>query len=126
VLSNRALDRSDRLAQQARTDEARVEADLAHALNPWSVDVQLQRASLLQTLGRPEDARRALDDAIAIAPLDPEIWLALAGYQYYCWQDQGWRDTLSRARLLSGHDNVFADTDENVVASSDACTDLSG
>ena len=87
VLSNNALDRADRLDEQGRIDEARVEADLAAALNHTSVDAQLQRASLLQALGRPADARRAVNRALALAPKDSRTWLALAGYQRYCWND---------------------------------------
>jgi O-antigen ligase len=121
VLSNRALDRAELLDSQGRADEARVETELAIALNRTSVDAQLTRASLLQQLGRPRDARRVLDKAISIAPFDSQIWLALAGYQRWCWKDGEWRATLARARLLSGHDSVFADTDEAVIATSDAC-----
>ena len=68
VLSNRALARADRLENQGRVDEARVEADLAAALDRTSVDAQLERASLLQQLGRPADARRAVDHALSLAP----------------------------------------------------------
>ena len=122
VLSNRALDRADRLDQQGRVDEARVEADLAAALDRTSVDVQLERAGLLQELGRPVDARRAIDHALSLAPEDSQTWLTLAGYQRYCWKDAGWKASLDRARALSGHDNVFAGSDADVIQTSDACT----
>jgi tetratricopeptide (TPR) repeat protein len=122
VLSNRALARADRLDAQGRADEARVEADLAAALDRTSVDAQLERASLLQQLGRPADARRAVDHALSLAPDDDRAWLALAGYQRYCWNDPGWRASVERARELSGHDTVFSGSDAAVVASSDACT----
>ncbi len=123
VLSNRALDRADRLDAQGRTDEARVEADLAAALDRTSVDAQLERAGLLQELERPADARRAIDHALSLAPKDPQIWLTLAGYQRWCWGEKtAWRASLARARALSGHDNVFAGSDEAVVQTSDACT----
>ena len=121
VLSNNSLDRADRLDEQGRVDEARVEADLAAALNRWSVEAQLQRASLLQALGRPADARRAVNRAIALAPKDSRSWLALAGYQRYCWNDGGWRASLARARSLAGHDTVFDGSDADVIAASDAC-----
>jgi tetratricopeptide repeat protein len=121
VLSNRALDRSDRLATQGRIDEARVEADLAAALDRTSVDVQLERASLLQSLGRPTDARRAIDRALSLAPKDSQTWLALAGYQRWCWDDSGWKASLARARSLAGHDTVFTGSDKAVIATSDAC-----
>ena len=122
VLSNRSLDRAESLEGQGRIDEARVEADLAAALNRTSVDVQLQRASLLQELGRPRDARRAVDRARSLAPKDAQVWLTLAGYQRWCWDDPAWKASLARARALSGHDNVFAGSDEDVIAASDACT----
>ena len=121
VLSNHALDRADRLDAQGRIDEARVEADLAAALDRTSVTVQLERASILQSLGRPRDARRAVDRALDLAPKDAQTWLALAGYQRWCWKESGWRESLAQARALSGHDNVFAGSDEDVIASSDAC-----
>jgi O-Antigen ligase len=122
VLSNQALARADRLDVQGRLDEARVEADLAAALNHTSVDVQLERAGLLQALGRPADARRAVEHALALAPEDDRTWLALAGYQRFCWHEgTAWRASLARARSLSGHDTVFAGSDEDVVAASDAC-----
>ena len=122
VLSNNALDRADRLDEQGRVDEARVEADLAAALNHTSVEAQLQRASLLQALGRPADARRAVDRALSLAPKDSRTWLALAGYQRYCWNDPGWRASIARARSYAGHDTVFDGTDADVVAASDACS----
>jgi tetratricopeptide (TPR) repeat protein len=122
VLSNHALDRADRLDAQGRIDEARVEADLAAALNRTSVDAQLERASLLQSLGRPRDARRAVDHALSLAPKDSQTWLALAGYQRWCWNDGGWKASLDRARSLAGHDTVFAGSDNAVLATSDACT----
>jgi Flp pilus assembly protein TadD len=123
VLSNRALTRADRLDNQGRFDEARVEADLAAALDRTSVDAQLERASLLQVLGRPADARRAVDHAISLAPKDDRTWLTLAGYQRWCWGDKtAWRTSLARARELAGHDSVFAGTDAEVIATSDACT----
>jgi O-antigen ligase len=122
VLSNRSLDRADRLEAQGRLDEARVEADLAAALDRSSVDVQLRRAGLLQALGRPRDARRAIDHALSLAPKDAQTWLTLAGYQRWCWNDPGWKKSLARARALSGHDNVFRGPDADVIAASDACT----
>jgi hypothetical protein len=54
VLSNRGLARADHLDAQGRVDEARVEADLAAALDRTSVDAQLERAS-----GRPRALARA-------------------------------------------------------------------
>ncbi|MDX6562756.1 MAG: hypothetical protein QOD65_2570 [Gaiellales bacterium] len=122
VLSNRGLDRAGRLEGQGRLDEARVEADLAAALDRTSVDVQLERASLLQALHRPQDARRAVGHALSLAPKDSQVWLTLAGYQRWCWNDPVWRASLDRARALSGHDNVFAGSDDQVIAASDACT----
>ncbi len=122
VLSNRSLDRAESLEAQGRIDEARVEADLAAALDRTSVDVQLHRASLLQELGRPRDARRAVDRALSLAPRDAQAWLTLAGYQRFCWDDPAWKASLARARALSGHDNVFTGSDEDVIAASDACT----
>ena len=122
VLSNRGLDRAGRLEGQGRLDEARVEADLAGALDRTSVDVQLERASLLQALDRPRDARRAVDHALSLAREDAQVWLTLAGYQRWCWNDPAWRASLARARALSGHDNVFAGSDDEVIAASDACT----
>ena len=60
-----------------------------------------QRASLLQQLGRPADARRAVDHALSLAPKDDRTWLALAGYQRCCWRDRGWRKSLAaRARAV--------------------------
>jgi tetratricopeptide (TPR) repeat protein len=122
VLSNRALARADQLDSQGRPDQARVEADLAAALDRTSVDAQLERASLLQELNQPEDARRALEHALSLAPDDDRVWLTLAGYQRWCWNDKGWKASLERARELSGHDTVFDGSDESVIASTDACT----
>ena len=64
VLSEHALARASNLDEQGRIDEARVEADLAAALDRTSVDAQLERASLLQALQRPgrrPPRRRARD-----------------------------------------------------------------
>ena len=122
VLSDSVLARASRLDDQGRLDEARVEADLAAALNPEAVDVQLERASLLQSLNRPDDARRAVERAISLAPDDSQVWLQLAGYEKWCWGDKtAWKADLAHARALSGHDNVFTGSDADVIAGSDAC-----
>jgi hypothetical protein len=122
VLSDNALARANRLDAQGRLDEARVEADLAAALNPTSIDVPLEQASLLQSLSRPADARRAVERAISLAPKDSEVWLQLAGYEKWCWGDKtAWQADLAHARALSGHDNVFTGSDADVIAGSDAC-----
>jgi tetratricopeptide (TPR) repeat protein len=123
VLSDHALARATRLDDQGRVDEARVEADLAAALDPASVDVQLERASLLQSLARPADARRAVERAIDLAPRDSGVWLQLAGYERWCWKSPApvWKADLDHARSLSGHDNVFAGSDDDVIDAADAC-----
>ena len=58
----------------------------------------------------------------SLAPKDAQTWLTLAGYQRWCWNEPAWKTSLARARALSGHDNVFAGSDEDVIAASDACT----
>jgi predicted Zn-dependent protease len=121
VLSEHALSRATALDDQGRADEARVEADLAAALDPTSVDVQLERASLLQSLERPADARRAVERAIALAPKDSEVWLQLAGYERWCWKDKAWKASLAHARSLAGHDTVFDGSDADVINGADAC-----
>jgi Tetratricopeptide repeat len=121
VLSEHALARATNLDDQGRADEARVEADLAAALDPASVDVQLERASLLQSLSRPGDARRAVERAISLAPKDSEVWLQLAGYERWCWKDKAWRASLAHARALAGHDTVFDGSDADVIEGADAC-----
>jgi tetratricopeptide (TPR) repeat protein len=122
VLSNHALERATQLDSQGRFDEARVEADLAAALDRTSVDAQLERASILQALGRPADARRAVGHALSLAPEDDRAWLALAGYQRWCWGDPAWQASLTRARRFAGHDTVFTGSDAAVIATSDPCT----
>jgi O-antigen ligase len=121
VLSEHALSRATSLDDQGRADEARVEADLAAALDPTSVDVQLERASLLQSLERPADARRAVERAISLAPKDSEVWLQLAGYERWCWKDSAWKASLAHARALAGHDTVFDGSDADVINGADAC-----
>ncbi|MDX6618065.1 MAG: hypothetical protein QOK36_451, partial [Gaiellales bacterium] len=121
VLSEHALARASSLDDQGRFDEARVEADLAAALDHTSVDAQLERASLLQALQRPADARRAVERAISLAREDSQVWLQLAGYQRWCWHDPEWRASLARARRFAGHDNVFAGTDAQVIQGANAC-----
>ena len=72
---------------------------------------------------RPAPARRAVDHALSLAPKDDRTWLALAGYQHWCWGDKSeWRKSLARARELAGHDTVFTGSDKDVIATSDACT----
>ena len=81
MLSNRALDRADRLETQGRADEARVEADLAAALDRTSVDAQLERASLLQQLGRPATHAAPSTMRSRWRRRTTAAWLTLAGYQ---------------------------------------------
>ncbi len=107
---------------RAALDEARVEADLAAALDRTSVNAQLERASLLQQLGRPRDARRAVDHALSLAPKNDRTWLTLAGYQRWLLERPRLaQEPRPRARAL-GPRHVFAGTDAEVVAASDACT----
>ena len=110
---------------RAALDEARVEADLAAALDRTSVDAQLERASLLQrsagppTRGAPSTTRsrsRAEDD---------RSWLTLAGYQRWCWNDPRLarepRTARARCRATT---RVFAGTDARGRSrASDACTE---
>ncbi|MDX6486342.1 MAG: hypothetical protein QOF43_1495, partial [Gaiellaceae bacterium] len=123
VLSDHALARAIDLDTQGRVDEARVEADLAAALDHTSVDAQLERAALLQSLGRPGDARRAVRRALSLAPDDSGVWLQYAGYQRWCWGEpaKAWKASLGHARALAGHDNVFDGSDAEVINAADAC-----
>ena len=122
VLSNRALDRSDRLEAQGRVDEARVEADLAAALNRTSAR-RPAPARQPAAGARPGRATRAARStrALGLAPEDAQTWLTLAGYQRWCWRTWPGRRSATRARALSGHDNVFTGSDEDVILASDAC-----
>ena len=83
---------------------------------------QLQRASLLQALGRPADARRAVDRAIALAPKDSRRlarrWRATSAT---AGTTAAGSASLARARALAGHDTVFDGSDADVIAASDAC-----
>ena len=53
-----------------RFDEALASIEKAIAINPNLADAHKERAAVLQTLGRIRDARRALDTAAGLDPLD--------------------------------------------------------
>ncbi len=68
--------RADTLLAQGRTDPALVESDLAISLDPLSTGALLDRATILQLLGRPKDAAADVRRALRLEPANADTWSA--------------------------------------------------
>jgi hypothetical protein len=69
--SRAALERGD------TTAAARHARDAA-TIEPWAAEPRLQLAAVEEFAGNPRAARRWLEDAVARAPFDPEVWRQLS------------------------------------------------
>jgi predicted Zn-dependent protease len=87
LLSDRASERADTLLAQNRTDPALVESDLAISLDPLSTGALLDRATILQLLGRPKDAAADMRRALRLEPANADTWLQAADLQHLYWHD---------------------------------------
>jgi O-antigen ligase len=87
LLSERASERADALLAQNRTDPALVESDLAISLDPLSTGALLDRATILQLLGRPKDAAADVRRALRLEPANADTWLQAAVLQKNYWND---------------------------------------
>lgn len=77
VASDR-LDASDEALAEGRLDEAAAAARSAAAAEPWSAEPWLRLATIEQSAGNVDAARRDLDRAIQLTPTDFRPWLLLA------------------------------------------------
>jgi tetratricopeptide (TPR) repeat protein len=87
LLSDRAAARADALLAQHRTDPALVESDLAISLDPLSTGALLDRATILQLLGRPKDAAADVRRALRLEPANADTWIQAASLQENQWHD---------------------------------------
>ncbi len=87
LLSARAGERANTLLAQNRTDPALVESDLAISLDPLSTGALLDRATILQLLGRPRDAAADVRRALRLEPANADTWLQAAELQRNYWND---------------------------------------
>lgn len=87
LLSERAGERANTLLAQNRTDPALVESDLAISLDPLSTSALLDRATILQLLGRPDAAAADVRRALRLEPANADTWLQAAQLQKNYWHD---------------------------------------
>jgi O-antigen ligase len=87
LLSERAAERANALLEQNRTDPALVESDLAVSLDPLSTGALLDRATILQLLGRPKAAAADVRRALRLEPANADTWLQAAQLQKNYWND---------------------------------------
>jgi O-Antigen ligase len=87
LLSDRATTRADTLLGQNRSDSALVESDLAISLDPLSTGALLDRATILQGLGRPKDAAADVRRALHLEPANADTWSHAAYFQKTSWND---------------------------------------
>jgi O-antigen ligase len=87
LLSDRAAARADALLAQNRTDPALIESDLAISLDPLSTGALLDRATILQLLGRPKDAAADVRRALRLEPANADTWIQAASLQENQWND---------------------------------------
>jgi eukaryotic-like serine/threonine-protein kinase len=89
------------IAMQTDWDWNTAEAEFKHtlALNPHYADARAFYSHLLNVLGRPADARREMDRALALDPLNP-LFLSLNAVDLFF--ERRWRDAEAQAvRALS-------------------------
>lgn len=77
-----ATDRAIGLADSRDYVAAVRQADHARAIDPYSADPLYARATALSGAGRPLAAYRALEQAVAEHPRDPETWLRLGSFEF--------------------------------------------
>ena len=109
LLSQRASTRADTLLAQGHTDPALVESDLAISLNPLSTGALLDRATILQLLGRPKDAATDVRRALRLEPANADTWSAAADFQKRQWNDpKGACKSARMAHALAPHTESFS------------------
>jgi O-antigen ligase len=98
-LSTRAMARAD---DANGNDPALVQDDLAVSLDPLSVDALLDRAYVLQGLGRPKDAATDVRRALKLEPANADTWIEATSLQGGSWHDHKGACTSARtAQSLS-------------------------
>ena len=77
TLTQDALDSLDR----GNADAARTQAERARDANPLALDPLFTLATIETAAGRNTAARRALRDAVHLAPDNPDPWVRLAEFE---------------------------------------------
>src|SRR5262249_11932719 len=70
-------------AQKQQYEQAIAEEERAIALDPNNADSYARQADVLNNAGRPEDARRSMEQAMRLNPHYPPWYLAEVGRAYY-------------------------------------------
>lgn len=81
--SDTAVQDSSASLQRGEIDKAREQAQAARDRNPLSLDPLFQLNVVEYTAGRNFAARRALEDAVRLAPANPQAWLQLAEFELH-------------------------------------------
>ena len=76
-----ATDRAVALADAGKLAPAVAQADRAREIDPYSPDPLYARATALTSMGRRVAAYRALEQAVAEHPRDPDTWIRLGQYE---------------------------------------------
>lgn len=76
-----ATDEAVTLAEKGKIGQSLEQADRAREIDPYSADPLYAKASALTAAGRKVVAYRALEQAVAEHPRDPETWLRMAQYE---------------------------------------------
>jgi len=76
-----ATDRAVALADAGKLAPAVAQADRARQIDPYSPDPLYARATALTSMGRRVAAYRALEQAVAEHPRDPDTWIRLGQYE---------------------------------------------
>ena len=69
-------------AQKQQYDRAMAEGEQAIALNPNNADSYVRHAEVLNWASRPEEALRALEQAMRLNPRYPSLYLVELGWAY--------------------------------------------
>ncbi len=76
-----ATDKAVALVEEGKFAQAVDQADKARRIDPYSADPLYARASALARAGHPVAGYRALEQAVAEHPRDPDTWLQMAQYE---------------------------------------------
>jgi hypothetical protein len=107
-----ALERLDRGA----LPQAASIAQIARERNPLSVDALFELSAIEQARGRPEEARRALEQAVDLEPANPETWRRMGSQRLHVFNDpQGALNAYQAAFYLDPR-NLQSTTDVVIAA----------
>jgi tetratricopeptide (TPR) repeat protein len=79
--SDQETDHALDLAASGKTQQALAATERAQDYNPLTPRAAVVKSSIQDAAGRPDQARKTLEDAVKTFPGDPQVWIQLAQYE---------------------------------------------